>query len=42
MTTQIPDEILVETQALCAHTALRVEDACDGRIGIVLRKSEDV
>lgn len=39
MTPQVAHEVLVETQAPRGHTALGVEDARDGRIGIVLRQS---
>ena len=38
VTAQVTDEVLVETQSLCAQTALRIENACDGRVGIVLRE----
>ncbi|WP_211709172.1 hypothetical protein, partial [Paraburkholderia aspalathi] len=38
MTTQVTDEVLVETQALRAQTTLRVEDACDGRIGMFAQR----
>lgn len=39
MAPQITDKVLVESQAMRAHAPLRVEDACNGRIGVVLCQS---
>lgn len=39
--TQIADEVLVETQAMRGQAPLRVENARDGRIGVMLRQSSD-